>query len=75
MPRGGLSLWLRLPASLDPTTVAARCLQDGLAVSAGDEWFPAEPDGPFLRLGFAAAPVDQFERAARTLGRVLAAQA
>jgi DNA-binding transcriptional MocR family regulator len=74
VPRGGLSLWLRLPASLDATTVAARCLQDGLAVSAGDEWFPAEPDGPYLRLGFAAAPLDQFDRAARTLGRVLGAQ-
>jgi DNA-binding transcriptional MocR family regulator len=71
LPRGGLSLWLRLPSGADPLTVAARCLQDGLAVSAGDEWFPAEPDGPYLRLGFAAAPPDSFERAARKLGSVL----
>ncbi len=71
LPRGGLSLWLRLPASADAVTVAARCLQDGVAVSAGDEWFPAEPDGPWLRLGFAAAPPDQFDRAAQVLGRVL----
>ena len=71
VPRGGLSLWLRLPPGADAVTVAARCLQDGVAVSAGDEWFPAEPDGPHLRLGFAAAPPDQFERAARVIGRVL----
>jgi DNA-binding transcriptional MocR family regulator len=71
VPRGGLSLWVRLPDGTDAGTVAARCLQAGLAVSAGDEWFPAEPDGPFLRLGFAAAPPDQFDRAAGILGRVL----
>ncbi len=71
VPRGGLSLWIRLPPGADALSVAARCLQDGLAVSAGDEWFPAEPDGPYLRLGYAAAPPDQFERAAQILGRVL----
>ncbi len=71
VPRGGLSLWVRLPGQADALTIAARCLQDGLAVSAGDEWFPAEPDGPYLRLGYAAAPPDQFDRAAQTLGRAL----
>jgi glycosyltransferase involved in cell wall biosynthesis len=71
VPRGGLSLWVALPGRADAATVAARCLQDGLAVSAGEEWFPAEPDGPHLRLGYAAAPQDQFERAAQILGRVL----
>ncbi len=71
VPRGGLSLWVRLPASVDAVTVAARCLAEGVAVSAGDEWFPAEPEGPYLRLGYAAAPPDQFQRAAEVLGRVL----
>ena len=71
VPRGGLSLWLRLPEWADAVTVAARCLHDGVAVSAGDEWFPAEPDGPHLRLGYAAAPPDQFDRAAQVIGRVL----
>jgi DNA-binding transcriptional MocR family regulator len=71
VPRGGLSLWVALPGRADAGTVAARCLQDGLAVSAGDEWFPAEPDGPYLRLGYAAEPPDQFDRAAQILGRVL----
>jgi DNA-binding transcriptional MocR family regulator len=71
VPHGGLSLWLRLPEWADAVTVAARCLQDGVAVSDGDEWFPAEPDGPHLRLGYAAAPPDQFDRAAHVIGRVL----
>jgi DNA-binding transcriptional MocR family regulator len=71
VPRGGLSLWVRLPASVDAVTVAARCLAEGVAVSAGDEWFPAEPEGPYLRLGYAAAPPDQFQRAAEVVGRVL----
>ena len=72
VPRGGLSLWLRLPEWADAVTVTARCLHDGVAVSAGDEWFPAEPDGPHLRLGYAAAPPEQFDRAAQVIGRVLA---
>lgn len=71
VPQGGLSLWLRLPEGADPATVAARCLQDGVAISPGDEWFPGEPSGPFVRLGYAAAPTEQFETAARTIGRHL----
>jgi DNA-binding transcriptional MocR family regulator len=71
VPRGGLALWLRLPPGADALTVAARCLQGGVAVSAGDEWFPAEPDAPYLRLGYAAAPPDQFDHAAQVIGRVL----
>jgi DNA-binding transcriptional MocR family regulator len=72
MPPGGLSLWLRLPDGADSATVTARCLQSGLALSAGDEWFPAEPSGEYLRLSFANADPARFPEAAQILTDQLA---
>lgn len=67
VPPGGLSLWLRLPDATDAATVAGRCLRAGLALSAGPEWFPAEPSGQYLRLSYANADPARFPEAARIL--------
>ena len=75
VPRGGFSLWVRLPDGLDDVAVAAAAEREGVIVSPGSPWFPAEAPGPFLRLTFAAAPADELERGARILGEVVARQA
>ena len=75
VPRGGVSLWLRLPDGVDDVAVAAEAEREGVIVSSGRPWFPAEPPGPFLRLTFAAAPPDELDRGARILGEVVARQA
>lgn len=69
MPRGGFSLWIRLP---DDIAIAAATEREGVIVSPGRPWFPAEAPGPFLRLTFAAAPADELDRGARILGEVVA---
>lgn len=74
VPRGGYSLWLRLPDGLDDVAVAAAAEREGVIVSPGRPWFPAEPPGPFLRLTFAAAPGGEIERGVRILAGVLEAQ-
>lgn len=71
LPAGGVGLWVRLPEGLRPDDVAARALFGGVAVSPGDEWFPAEPDAGYLRLSFAAADPDRFDEAARVLGAIV----
>lgn len=76
-PRGGLNLWVALPAEgsdgspTDPELVAARALAGGLSISPGPEWFPTEPTGPFVRLNFAAAAPDRYREAVQILARAL----
>lgn len=60
VPTGGLHLWARLPAGVDPAALASTARQHGVAVSPGDRYFPAEQPGPYLRLNF-AAPRDRAE--------------
>ncbi len=72
VPRGGFSLWVRLPDGLDDVAIAAAAEREGVIVSPGRPWFPAEAPAPYLRLTFAAATVDELERGARILGEVVA---
>jgi DNA-binding transcriptional MocR family regulator len=74
VPSGGFSLWVRLPEGLDDVAVTAAAERQGVIVSPGRAWFPAEAPGPFLRLTFAAAPADELERGARILGEIVARQ-
>lgn len=54
VPRGGLNLWLRLPGHWDSGELAAACRVRDVQVAGGEEWFPTEPAGAFLRLNYAA---------------------
>ena len=71
MPRGGLNLWLRLPEDTSAVELAERCALAGLLVSPGDEWFPTEPTGPFLRLNYSGPHPARFEEAVRLLAAQL----
>jgi DNA-binding transcriptional MocR family regulator len=75
VPRGGFSLWVGLPDGIDDVAVAAAAEREGVIVSPGRPWFPAEAPSPFLRLTFAAAPAHELDRGARVLGDVVARQA
>ncbi|MEU3306534.1 PLP-dependent aminotransferase family protein [Nocardiopsis sp. NPDC006832] len=71
VPAGGLNLWVRLPEGSDVKALARRCEEEGVLVAPGDEWFPAEPAGPYLRLNYAGPDPGGFVEGARRLGRVL----
>lgn len=70
IPSGGIHLWLRLPDHIQDVELAADMARQGVVVSAGRAWFPADPEGPFLRLTFAAPPASLRE-GARRLGQVI----
>ncbi|MGI6877345.1 PLP-dependent aminotransferase family protein [Microbacterium sp. gxy059] len=74
VPRGGLHLWIRLPDDTDLPRLARDCEDAGVVVAVGDDWFPAEPAGRFLRLSYAGARPDAFPDAARAIGRALEGQ-
>ncbi|HEX2316778.1 MAG TPA: PLP-dependent aminotransferase family protein, partial [Thermomonospora sp.] len=71
---GGLYLWARLPDGTDDVALAEAARREGVIVSAGRQYFPAEPDGPYLRIsyGVAASEADLAQgvhRLARALTR------
>ncbi|WP_410657477.1 PLP-dependent aminotransferase family protein [Amycolatopsis sp. lyj-112] len=71
MPAGGLHLWVRLPAGRDANALARAARERGVVVGAGERFFPAEPAGPFLRLGFAAtADLAELSEGIQRLGEI-----
>jgi DNA-binding transcriptional MocR family regulator len=73
VPAGGLHLWVRLPDHVDDAELAARARVAGVVVSAGQQWFPAEATGAFLRLSFATAAPDAIPGAVAKIARLLRA--
>ncbi|MDG4825450.1 PLP-dependent aminotransferase family protein [Asanoa sp. WMMD1127] len=71
VPRGGLHLWVELPAGTDDVALATRAATEGVIVFPGRPWYAAEPDAPHLRLTYAAAPPDLMDDAVRRLARAL----
>ena len=73
-PQGGLNLWVRFPDATDVSRLVRDCEDGGVVVAPGDEWFPAEPTGPYLRLNYAGPNPGAFPDAARVIGQALARQ-
>lgn len=74
VPQGGLNLWVRLPDTTDVARLVRDCETAGVVVAAGDEWFPAEPTGPYLRLNYSGPNPGAFPEGARVIGEMLARQ-
>lgn len=72
-PAGGVHLWLRLPEGTSDTEVTTAGHRQGLTVSPGHAYFPAEAAYPYLRLSYAAADPDTLQHAAAALARVMSA--
>lgn len=74
VPPGGLNLWVRLPDEVDLDRLVKDTESKGLVVAGGDEWFPAEPAGRYLRLNFAGPNPAAYEQAAVLLNEALTQQ-
>jgi DNA-binding transcriptional MocR family regulator len=74
VPRGGLNLWLRLPDTADLPRLVRDCETAGVVVASGNEWFPAEPTGVYLRLNYSGPNPGVFPDGARIIGQALAQQ-
>jgi len=74
VPPGGLNLWARLPDGTDLDQLTQDCERAGLLIAPGNEWFPAEPAGTFLRLSYSGPNPAGFPEGARLLGQALLAQ-
>ncbi|MCQ1948594.1 PLP-dependent aminotransferase family protein [Arthrobacter sp. zg-Y859] len=71
VPKGGLNLWVRLPDHTDLAALTRDCESAGVRVAPGNEWFPAEQAGAYLRLNYSGPNPGAFGEGARILGRVM----
>ncbi|MEU7892952.1 PLP-dependent aminotransferase family protein [Nonomuraea sp. NPDC049152] len=55
VPRGGKHVWVRLPPHVDEAALVEEARRNGVQVSPGRIYYPAEPPGPRLRLTHGAA--------------------
>jgi 2-aminoadipate transaminase len=71
-PRGGLFLWLTLPAGLDSTALLKAALdEERVAFVPGASFFPKGGGERTCRLNFSYAPPDVIEEGIRRLGTVV----
>lgn len=75
LPKGGLNLWLRMPDGFDVDQLTKDCeAAGGVLIASGTEWFPAEPEGPYIRLNYAGPNPGGFPEGARIIGAAVQAQ-
>ena len=73
LPPGGLNLWVRLPDGTDVRRLVVDCERSGVVIASGEEWFPAEPAGPYLRLNYSGPNPSRFAEGVRIIGERLRA--
>jgi DNA-binding transcriptional MocR family regulator len=66
-----MNLWVPLPPGSDDREVAQRAAAAGVIVSAGRDFFAAEPSGPYLRLTFATEPPERLVEGVRRLAELM----
>lgn len=71
VPKGGLNLWARLPDGTDLERLTRDCETAGVIIAAGNEWFPAEAAGPFIRLNYSGSNPGAFPDGARIIGQAI----
>lgn len=74
VPRGGFTLWLRLPDRVDDVEFTEAAAKVGVAILPGRPWFPAEAPGSFVRLAVAAADEHAITTAVERVGVLLVAR-
>lgn len=75
IPKGGLHLWLRLPDGTNLEELSNFCERSGVIIAAGNEWFPAEPSGSFVRLNFSGPNPGAYAEGMQVLGQALGCHA
>ncbi|MBD3160950.1 MAG: aminotransferase class I/II-fold pyridoxal phosphate-dependent enzyme [Candidatus Eisenbacteria bacterium] len=70
-PRGGLFLWVELPAGADAKEILVRALDENVAFVPGGSFFPNGGGENTMRLNYSAMPEERIVEGIRRLGRVL----
>jgi len=69
-PRGGMSLWVRLPGGLDAGELLPRAEREGVTYLPGKYFAVSHPQPNSLRISFAGMSPDQIRSGVAILGRI-----
>jgi 2-aminoadipate transaminase len=69
-PRGGMSLWVRLPGGLDAGELLPRAERAGVTYLPGKYFAVSHPEPSSLRISFAGMTPDQIRSGVAILGRI-----
>ncbi len=69
-PRGGMSLWMRLPEPLDAGELLARAEREGVSYLPGKYFAVSQPPPGSLRISFAEMTPEQIRSGISVLGRI-----
>lgn len=72
-PRGGMFLWVELPAGMNASTILARAVELNVAFVPGAPFYAAEPVAEALRLAFVTVPPARIEEGVERLAGVIRA--
>lgn len=73
-PRGGMSVWVTLPSSLDATYILSLALQEGITFSPGVNFYLDSPRPNTMRLTFTMVEASKIEEGVKRLGAILKKQ-
>ncbi|MED1723646.1 PLP-dependent aminotransferase family protein [Brevibacillus parabrevis] len=68
-PRGGMFLWVNLPAEVDAEKLLARSVQEGVAFVPGKPFYAAEPQHNTMRLNYTLLNREDTQLAIARLGK------
>jgi len=73
-PDGGMSVWVRLPDSLNSKQLLIQAVESGVTFITGDHFYSSSPQQNLMRLSFTMATPQSIEEAVKRLGTLLKAR-
>ena len=70
-PEGGMSVWVRLPESLNSNQLLLQAAENGVTFISGDHFYASSPQQNMMRLSFTMASPQSIEDAVKRLGSLI----
>lgn len=70
-PEGGMSVWVRLPDSLNSNQLLLQAVENGVTFISGDHFYASSPPQNMIRLSFTMAGPQSIEEAVKRLGGLM----
>src|SRR4030095_6980640 len=73
-PEGGMSVWIRLPDTLNSKQLLLQAVENGVTFISGDHFYASSSQQNMMRLSFTMAGPQAIEEAVKRLGNIMKAR-
>jgi GntR family transcriptional regulator/MocR family aminotransferase len=73
-PDGGMSVWVRLPQSLNTSQLLVQAIESGVTFVSGEHFYSSSPQQNMMRLSFTMASPQAIEQGIKHLGSMIKAR-